>query len=255
MGKHLTTLFLVALVMFHMSNREVIGDTKLENSPAKNTQMKTIIYQTKHVQPQMLEQLVHKLGLLEHSNHEECFAPRNTGNLFLKLRNSEREKELLSFLNKADVSSPSDKLENMNIRLKIRIILADSSQNPTKGQALSNDLTKVLSQIFGHKSFREIGTNLVVSRVDCSSSMEFKTKDDLNLEILYKIRPREDGKMRMEINIFSAFTTNKVSDGVEIAHGKLNTEIVAETGKEFILGNTQVGGGKSLIYAITLEKD
>ena len=249
------TLVAILTVLSALLSTDMLIASEVETETEK---LVTTIYQAKHMKAVGLFSILKELRLLKFEKGEtSSFTRHSKGTLFLRLRGEERVKEVLSFLKKADVPktlTKKEKLEDTNVRVRVRIILGQK-KSKQEGQALKAEIAKALSQIFGHETFSDLGSNYINARVNRKSSIEFFTKTDLNLELVYKVDAREDGRYNMDISINSDYPYKKDDGSIHLAKGKLNTVIIAEPGKEFILGNTQVGGGRALIYAITVDKD
>ena len=259
MYRKVTLFFILTIVTFSVTADMVLA-VELEKGvkPDKSTFI-TTVYRPKHATTRQLDLLIRDLDLIDRKRGETFSSTSNASTIFLRVVNEARAKEVTKVLEMADTPaklSSRDELEQTNVRLRVRTILASAKkQDKAQGQPLKPEITKILSQIFGHDSYEDLGSNYVIARTGRSSSIEFFTKTDLNLELVYKVVARDDGRLDMEITIHSEFPIVKDDGRIVGAKGKLNTVVIAEHGKEFILGNTQVGGGRALIYAITVDKE
>ena len=251
------TLITILTILTALLSTDMVLASQLEDGKA-TVNLVTTIYQAKHLKASGLASILKDLRLLRFEEGETFSYTRHSqGTLFLRLCGEDRVKEILRFLQEADVQrtlTKKEQLEDANVRIRVRIILG-KSKGKQEGQPLKPEIAKTLSQVFGHETFEDLGSNYISARVNRKSSIEFFTKTDLNLELVYKVDAREDGRYNMDISINSDYPYKKDDGSIHMAKGKLNTVIIAAPGKEFILGNTQVGGGRALIYAITVDKD
>ena len=253
------TLAAILTILSTLLSTDMIWASQLEkNSGPDGGNFVTTAFRANHMTARSLASILRELRLLQVKEGESCsYTDKTSRALFLRLKNEGRAKEITKFLKMADAPkklTEKEKLDDMNVRVRVRIILAQK-KGKQEGQALEPEIAKALSQVFGHETFEDLGSNYIIARTNRSSSIEFFTKTDLNLELVYKVEARDDGRLDMEISINSDYPYKKDDGSIHLAKGKLNTVIIAQPGKEFILGNTQVGGGKALIYAITVDKD
>jgi len=253
------TLAGMVLWTMAMTTPAAAAGPEADVGPAPRASMVNVVYKVQN--PQAALQLFKVIGSLDilRNRDGERIALGPANNLFLRVTDENRKNELLDLLKSADVPEPASTRETMQAKdvvVRIRTIMA-RTQNamaaPQGSSPLDAGLAKILSSVFGFDHYVDLGTHIVVSQTNERASIEFSTESDLELDLHYKMRPRDDGRLDMEVSIASLFKIRDVADGRDVAKGKLQTLIIAEPGKEFVLGNTQVATGASLIFTITAD--